>query len=416
MSASTSFPENRGFHTDPSASTHLAMIKVVGVGGGGVNSIDRMVESNVSSVEFIAINTDAQALMLSQADVRIGIGQQLTRGLGAGAVPEIGRQAAEEDRGDIEEALKGADMVFIAVGEGGGTGTGAAPIVAESARSMGALTVAVVSKPFSFEGKRRMRNAEAGIAALRECCDALIVIPNQRLLEVLDKSATREEAFRYADQVMRDGVDGITKILTTPGQVNVDFADVRAILKDAGTALMGVGEAVGENAAEEAARNALNSALLERSMHGATGVLSLIAGGDKLSLHDVASANEFIQEQTDEDANYIFGSVTDDSLGDTVRVTVIATGFPADIPQQSPRQPVVEVEQSRPESGSDAPDDYQGGGETLSHNESAVPVLGEVSTPQTRTFVPPTSVPSPSAGKRTSSSDKLSIPDFIRRQ
>ncbi len=306
---------------------YLAVIKVVGIGGGGVNAVNRMIESGLRGVEFIAINTDAQALLMSDADVKLDVGRELTRGLGAGADPEIGRQAAEAHREDIEDALKGADMVFITAGEGGGTGTGGAPIVAEVARGLDALTVGVVTRPFGFEGRRRSVQAEEGIVALKEAVDTLIIIPNERLLQVADPKTTVVDAFRLADEVLTNGVQGISDMITTPGLINVDFADVRTVMNDAGSAVMGIGKGSGEHRAQEAAERAIASPLLETSMEGARGVLLSIGGPSDMTLLEVNEAANIIAEHSDPDANVIFGAVLDDTLGDEVRVTVIAAGF-----------------------------------------------------------------------------------------
>ena len=306
---------------------YLAVIKVVGIGGGGVNAVNRMIEAGLKGVEFIAINTDAQALLMSDADVKLDVGRDLTRGLGAGSNPEIGRKAAEEHRDDLEEVLKGADMVFVTAGEGGGTGTGGAPIMAEVAKGVGALTIGVVTRPFAFEGRRRSMQAEQGIEDLREAVDTLIVIPNDRLLEISDAQTTMLQAFRLADDVLLQGVAGITDLIPTPGLINTDFADVKAVMQDAGSALMGIGQARGDHRAAEAARMAVSSPLLEASIEGAQGVLLTIAGGSDLGLHEVNEAAEIIADAADTDANIIFGTVIDDALGDEVKVTVIAAGF-----------------------------------------------------------------------------------------
>ncbi|ASR03912.1 MULTISPECIES: cell division protein FtsZ [Gordonia] len=313
---------------------YLAVIKVVGIGGGGVNAVNRMIEQGLKGVEFIAINTDAQALLMSDADVKLDVGRDSTRGLGAGADPEVGRRAAEDARDEIEELLKGADMVFVTAGEGGGTGTGGAPVVAQIARKLGALTVGVVTRPFSFEGKRRGGQAEAGITALRESCDTLIVIPNDRLLQLGDAQVSLMDAFRSADEVLLNGVQGITDLITTPGLINVDFADVKGVMSDAGSALMGIGSARGEDRAKKAAESAINSPLLEASMEGARGVLISIAGGSDLGLFEIHNAATQVQEAAHEDANIIFGTVIDDNLGDEVRVTVIAAGFDGGTPKK----------------------------------------------------------------------------------
>jgi cell division protein FtsZ len=310
-----------------SSGGYLAVIKVVGIGGGGVNAVNRMVEAGVRGVEFIALNTDAQALLMSDADVKLDIGREVTRGLGAGANPEIGRAAAEEHRAELEDALKGSDMVFITAGEGGGTGTGGAPIVAEVARSVGALTVGVVTRPFGFEGRRRAVYAEQGIEALKDAVDTLIVIPNDRLLDVGDPSAPIAETFRLADDVLMSGVTGITDLITTPGLINVDFADVRTIMADAGTAVMGIGRATGENRAKQAAERAISSPMLETSMEGAKGVLLSVAGPSEMTLHEATEAARVISDHAHEDADIIFGAIVDDDLDQEMKVTVIAAGF-----------------------------------------------------------------------------------------
>jgi len=306
---------------------YLAVIKVVGVGGGGTNAVNRMVDAGLSGVEFIAVNTDAQALMMTDADVKIQVGAQATRGLGAGADPEIGLAAAQESRDELKEALKGADMVFITAGEGGGTGTGGAPIVAELGQEIGALTVGVVTRPFAFEGRKRADQAERGIDQLRDRVDTLIVIENDRLLQVVERQTSVVEAFRMADDILRQGVQGITDLITEPGLVNLDFADVRTIMRDAGSALMGIGRASGENRAAEAARIAVSSPLLEASIEGATGILLNITGGSDIGLFEVNEAAEVVTGAADQNANVIFGAVIDDSLSEEVQVTVIATGF-----------------------------------------------------------------------------------------
>jgi cell division protein FtsZ len=308
---------------------YLAVIKVVGVGGGGTNAVNRMVDAGLSGVEFIAVNTDAQALMMCDADVKIHIGSQATRGLGAGADPVVGHAAAQESRDELKEALKGADMIFVTAGEGGGTGTGGAPIVAELGRELGALTVGVVTRPFAFEGRKRAQQAEQGIESLRDRVDTLIVIENDRLLQVVEKKTSVVDAFRMADDVLRQGVQGITDLITVPGLVNLDFADVRTIMRDAGSALMGIGAASGENRAAEAARTAVSSPLLESSIEGATGILLNITGGPEVGLFEVNEAAEVVTGAADQSANIIFGAVIDEAMGDQVRVTVIATGFGA---------------------------------------------------------------------------------------
>lgn len=312
-----------------SPNNYLAIIKVVGVGGGGVNAVNRMIEEGLKGVEFVAINTDSQALLFSDADTKLDIGREATRGLGAGADPEVGRTSAEDHKSEIEETLKGSDMVFVTAGEGGGTGTGAAPVVAGMAKKMGALTIGVVTRPFSFEGKRRSRQALEGIDELKEVCDTVIVIPNDRLLQLGDQDLTMMDAFRAADEVLHNGVQGITNLITIPGVINVDFADVRSVMSDAGSALMGVGSSRGDDRVMSATQQAINSPLLESTMEGAKGVLLSVAGGSDLGLLEVHSAASVVEEQADEDANIIFGTTIDDNLGDEVRVTIIATGFDA---------------------------------------------------------------------------------------
>ena len=306
---------------------YLAVIKVVGIGGGGVNAVNRMIEVGLKGVEFIAINTDAQALLMSDADVKLDIGRELTRGLGAGANPDVGRKAAEDHAEEIEEVLKGADMVFVTAGEGGGTGTGGAPVVARIARSLGALTIGVVTRPFAFEGRRRALQSEAGIEALREEVDTLIVIPNDRLLSISDRQVSVLDAFKSADQVLLSGVQGITDLITTPGLINLDFADVKSVMSNAGSALMGIGSARGEDRAVAAAEMAISSPLLEASIDGAFGVLLSVSGGSDLGLFEINEAANLVAQAAHDEANIIFGAVIDDALGDEVRVTVIAAGF-----------------------------------------------------------------------------------------
>lgn len=305
----------------------LAQIKVIGVGGGGSNAVNRMIESGVQGVEFICVNTDAQALNQSKAKTKLQIGEKLTRGLGAGANPEIGKKAADESREGLENALRGADMVFVTAGMGGGTGTGAAPVIAEIAKEMGALTVGVVTRPFKFEGMKRSLQAEGGINALKEKVDTLIVIPNDRLLEIVDKNTPMIEAFKEADNVLRQGVQGISDLIAVPGLINLDFADVKTIMLEKGSALMGIGIATGENRAQEAARKAILSPLLEVSIEGAKGVLMNITGGTNLSLYEVNEAAEIVQQASDPEVNMIFGAVINENLKDEILVTVIATGF-----------------------------------------------------------------------------------------
>ncbi|MBW0102611.1 cell division protein FtsZ [Pseudonocardia sp. KRD291] len=318
---------------------YLAVIKVVGIGGGGVNAVNRMIEVGLKGVEFIAVNTDAQALLMSDADVKLDIGRELTRGLGAGANPDVGGQAAQDHAEEIEEVLKGADMVFVTAGEGGGTGTGGAPVVASIARKLGALTIGVVTRPFTFEGRRRAGQAEDGIQALRNECDTLIVIPNDRLLQLGDVGVSLMDAFRSADEVLLSGVQGITNLITTPGLINLDFADVKSVMSGAGSALMGIGSARGEGRAVQAAEKAINSPLLEASMDGAQGVLLSIAGGSDLGLFEIHEAASLVQEAAHPEANIIFGTVIDDSLGDEVRVTVIAAGFEGGTPTHKKLEP-----------------------------------------------------------------------------
>ena len=307
---------------------YLAVIKVVGVGGGGTNAVNRMIEEGIRGVEFVAINTDAQALAISDADIKVHIGTDLTRGLGAGANPEVGRKAADESRDDIAEALAGADMVFITCGEGGGTGTGAAPIVADIAMNeVGALTVAVVTKPFTFEGRKRKKSAEEGIKTLSDCVDTMIVIPNDKLLNIAEKKTTMLEAFAIADGVLSQGTQGITDLITVPGIINLDFADVKTIMKQAGTAMMGIGTSSGDTRAVDAAQQAISSPLLESSIDGATRVLLSIAGSKDLGIQEISDAADVVANAVDPEANIIFGTVVDESLGDQVRITVIATGF-----------------------------------------------------------------------------------------
>nr|WP_205829671.1 cell division protein FtsZ [Microbispora sp. CL1-1] len=335
---------------------YLAVIKVVGIGGGGVNAVNRMIEEGLKGVEFIAINTDAQALLMSDADVKLDVGRELTRGLGAGANPEVGRKAAEDHREEIEEVLKGADMVFVTAGEGGGTGTGGAPVVASIARSLGALTIGVVTRPFSFEGKRRAMQAEAGIETLREEVDTLIVIPNDRLLSISDRQVSVLDAFKAADQVLLSGVQGITDLITTPGLINLDFADVKSVMSGAGSALMGIGHARGDDRSVAAAEMAVSSPLLEASIDGAHGVLLSIAGGSDLGLFEINEAAQLVSNAAAPDANIIFGTVIDDALGDEVRVTVIAAGFDEPAPAKPVAAPLSRPQQAaRPATPPPAP-------------------------------------------------------------
>jgi len=394
----------------------LAIIKVVGVGGGGVNAVNRMIEAGLRGVEFIAVNTDAQALLMSDADVKLDIGRDLTRGLGAGADPDKGRQAAEDHAQDIEDALKGADMVFVTAGEGGGTGTGGAPVVARIARALGALTIGVVTRPFSFEGKRRALQAEQGIVGLREEVDTLIVIPNDKLLQMIDHQIAILDAFKQADQVLMQGVSGITDLITTPGLINLDFADVKAVMSNAGSALMGIGSARGEDRARAAAETAVSSPLLEASIEGAHGVLLSIAGGSDLGLFEVSAAANLIQEAAHEDANIIFGTVIDDALGDEVRVTVIAAGFEGGQPPR--RQPGISraadlrAQQARP---TPPPPEPEPVGVALSNNHSinnVSPVEAPPPAPQPPPVpLAPARVTVPS---RPTYEDDLDVPDFLK--
>ncbi|ATP39261.1 cell division protein FtsZ [Solibacillus sp. R5-41] len=325
----------------------LAVIKVIGVGGGGNNAVNRMIEHGVQGVDFIAVNTDAQALNLSKAEYKLQIGGKLTRGLGAGANPEVGKKAAEESREQLEEVLRGADMVFVTAGMGGGTGTGAAPVIASIARDLGALTVGVVTRPFTFEGRKRQTQAIGGISSMKEAVDTLIVIPNDKLLQIVDKSTPMLEAFREADNVLRQGVQGISDLIATPGLINLDFADVKTIMSDKGSALMGIGIAAGENRAVEAAKKAISSPLLETSIDGAKGVIMNITGGSNLSLYEVQEAADIVQLASDEEVNMIFGSVINDNLNDEIIVTVIATGFSDDFsaPNPTPIRPTLGARQ-----------------------------------------------------------------------
>ncbi|HEY5847114.1 MAG TPA: cell division protein FtsZ [Microlunatus sp.] len=393
---------------------YLAIIKVVGVGGGGVNAVNRMIEAGLRGVEFIAVNTDAQALLMSDADVKLDIGRELTRGLGAGADPDKGRQAAEDHAQDIEDALKGADMVFVTAGEGGGTGTGGAPVVARIARALGALTIGVVTRPFSFEGKRRATQAETGIADLREEVDTLIVIPNDKLLQMIDHQIAILDAFKQADQVLMQGVSGITDLITTPGLINLDFADVKAVMSNAGSALMGIGNARGEDRARAAAEMAVSSPLLEASIDGAHGVLLSIAGGSDLGLFEVSDAANLIQSAAHEDANIIFGTVIDDALGDEVRVTVIAAGFEGGQPPR--RQPGIARASDlrsaqRPPTAAAVPAGAMVGAGAPSSNGPAAPApapMGPSGTPAVPVHG--------GAGQRPAAADDddLDIPDFLK--
>jgi len=397
---------------------YLAVIKVVGIGGGGVNAVNRMIEVGLKGVEFIAINTDAQALLMSDADVKLDIGRELTRGLGAGAAPNVGRQAADDHREEIEEVLKGADMVFVTAGEGGGTGTGGAPIVAKMARSLGALTIGVVTRPFTFEGKRRAEQAEAGIAALRDEVDTLIVIPNDRLLSISDRQVSVLDAFHSADQVLLSGVQGITDLITTPGLINLDFADVKSVMSGAGSALMGIGSARGDDRAVAAAEMAISSPLLEASIDGAHGVLMNISGGSDLGLFEINEAAQLVADAAHTEANIIFGAVIDDALGDEVRVTVIAAGFDGGAPrpraknetrraplhQPAPVQEIVEDEEI------DLDDEYD---DELDLTAVEEPVHVRVQEPARQAPAPTR----PAPPRRTivfDDNDDLDVPDFLK--
>jgi cell division protein FtsZ len=396
---------------------YLAIIKVVGVGGGGVNAVNRMIEAGLRGVEFIAVNTDAQALLMSDADVKLDIGRELTRGLGAGADPDKGRQAAEDHAQDIEDALKGADMVFVTAGEGGGTGTGGAPVVARIARALGALTIGVVTRPFSFEGKRRATQAESGIAGLREEVDTLIVIPNDKLLQMIDHQIAILDAFKQADQVLMQGVSGITDLITTPGLINLDFADVKAVMSNAGSALMGIGSARGEDRARAAAEMAVSSPLLEASIDGARGVLLSIAGGSDLGLFEVSAAANLIQTAAHEDANIIFGTVIDDALGDEVKVTVIAAGFEGGQPPR--RQPgIARAADLRNQNGRPATPPQAAPAPAQSAAPAPAPQPAPVGAGPAAAPARPTSQPAPPQPaprpSRPADDDDLDVPDFMK--
>ncbi|WP_336161121.1 cell division protein FtsZ [Amycolatopsis sp. VC5-11] len=380
---------------------YLAVIKVVGIGGGGVNAVNRMIEVGLKGVEFIAVNTDAQALLMSDADVKLDIGRELTRGLGAGAAPEVGQKAAEDHREEIEEVIKGADMVFVTAGEGGGTGTGGAPVVAQIARKLGALTIGVVTRPFTFEGKRRGKQAEDGIQQLRNECDTLIVIPNDRLLQLGDIGVSLMDAFRSADEVLLSGVQGITDLITTPGLINLDFADVKSVMSGAGSALMGIGSARGEGRAIQAAEKAINSPLLEASMDGAHGALLSIAGGSDLGLFEINEAASLVQESAHPDANIIFGTIIDDSLGDEVRVTVIAAGFDAGAPTHKKLDPPAFGGKQGNGTASAAASQVGGGSAAQTPPQTGatpVPPAGSSGYPVAPPRTPPSGLPQPGTG------------------
>ncbi|MFT2019812.1 cell division protein FtsZ [Streptomyces sp. 796.1] len=415
---------------------YLAVIKVVGIGGGGVNAINRMIEVGLKGVEFIAINTDAQALLMSDADVKLDVGRELTRGLGAGANPDVGRKAAEDHREEIEEVLKGADMVFVTAGEGGGTGTGGAPVVANIARSLGALTIGVVTRPFTFEGRRRANQAEDGIAGLRDEVDTLIVIPNDRLLSISDRQVSVLDAFKSADQVLLSGVQGITDLITTPGLINLDFADVKSVMSEAGSALMGIGSARGDDRAVAAAEMAISSPLLEASIDGARGVLLSISGGSDLGLFEINEAAQLVSEAAHPEANIIFGAVIDDALGDEVRVTVIAAGFDGgQPPAKGNREKALGSYGGRDESpaasagrsaGSAEPRSSYGGLSSVTPREpvaqpgeSVEPEptpLAEAPSSYSSTPAPPVSSPQvpPARPYQDSAAEELDVPDFLK--
>ncbi|GAA5002401.1 MULTISPECIES: cell division protein FtsZ [Streptomyces] len=396
---------------------YLAVIKVIGVGGGGVNAINRMIEVGLKGVEFIAINTDAQALLMSDADVKLDVGRELTRGLGAGANPAVGRKAAEDHREEIEEVLKGADMVFVTAGEGGGTGTGGAPVVANIARSLGALTIGVVTRPFTFEGRRRANQAEDGIAELREEVDTLIVIPNDRLLSISDRQVSVLDAFKSADQVLLSGVQGITDLITTPGLINLDFADVKSVMSEAGSALMGIGSARGDDRAVAAAEMAISSPLLEASIDGARGVLLSISGGSDLGLFEINEAAQLVSEAAHPEANIIFGAVIDDALGDEVRVTVIAAGFDGGQPPSKQRDNVLgSASSAKREEPTPArqPESRPSFGSLGSVKPKEEPE--QAPAPEPVADLPPVSPPPvpPSRTYSDSAAEELDVPDFLK--
>jgi cell division protein FtsZ len=381
------------------------VIKVVGIGGGGVNAVNRMIDVGLKGVEFVAINTDAQALLMSDADVKLDIGRDLTRGLGAGADPDVGRQAAEDHADEIEEVLRGADMVFVTAGEGGGTGTGGAPVVARIARGLGALTIGVVTRPFGFEGRRRSTQAEIGVESLRDEVDTLIVIPNDRLLTLADRNISVIDAFRQADHVLLQGVSGITDLITTPGLINLDFADVKSVMQGAGSALMGIGSARGEDRAVEAAERAISSPLLEASIEGAHGVLLSICGGSDLGLFEINEAARMVSDSAHPDANIIFGAVIDDTLADEVRITVIAAGFDGGTPPTRRSQPVTrKVSDETPVAAEVA-------ASTSQERQPSIPV-----TPPTPQPVPvrPLTPPRTIVFEDDSREDDLDVPDFLK--
>ncbi len=395
------------------AQNYLAIIKVVGIGGGGVNAVNRMIEVGLKGVEFIAINTDAQALLMSDADVKLDIGRELTRGLGAGANPDVGGRAAEDHAEEIEEVLKGADMVFVTAGEGGGTGTGGAPVVARIARSLGALTIGVVTRPFGFEGARRKKSADEGIERLREEVDTLIVIPNDRLLQISDRNVSVMDAFRQADQVLLQGVSGITDLITTPGLINVDFADVKAVMSNAGSALMGIGSARGEDRAIAAAEMAVSSPLLEASIDGAHGVLLSVAGGSDLGIFEISQAAGMVADAVHAEANIIFGAIIDDALGDEVRITVIAAGFDGGTPPKKREGSALRRDARPPQSQDDvraavaARREAEPAGERSSAQREAPATVQDQGGPSVTVGARPTSPP-------VDFDDDLDVPDFLK--
>ncbi|MEU6883620.1 cell division protein FtsZ [Streptomyces sp. NPDC046712] len=397
---------------------YLAVIKVIGVGGGGVNAINRMIEVGLKGVEFIAINTDAQALLMSDADVKLDVGRELTRGLGAGANPAVGRKAAEDHREEIEEVLKGADMVFVTAGEGGGTGTGGAPVVANIARSLGALTIGVVTRPFTFEGRRRANQAEDGIAELREEVDTLIVIPNDRLLSISDRQVSVLDAFKSADQVLLSGVQGITDLITTPGLINLDFADVKSVMSEAGSALMGIGSARGDDRAVAAAEMAISSPLLEASIDGARGVLLSISGGSDLGLFEINEAAQLVSEAAHPEANIIFGAVIDDALGDEVRVTVIAAGFDGGQPPAR-RDNILSSASAKREEPAPAPRATErplGGLGTVAPRDEPVAPAEPAPVASAESALPPVTPPvvPPARPYPDTQAEELDVPDFLK--
>jgi len=388
---------------------NFASIKVVGIGGGGGNAVNRMIEEGLGGVEFIAINTDAQALMLSKAKTRVRIGDKLTRGLGAGGSPEIGRKAAEESADELYEVLRGADMVFITAGMGGGTGTGGAPIVAQVAKELGALTIGVVTRPFTFEGARRIQTAEAGIEALKSQVDTLIVIPNDRLLQIVDKRATLQDAFRMADDVLRQGIQGISELITVPGLINVDFADVRTIMSEGGAALMAVGSASGDDRARKAAEDAISSKLLDVTIDGARGILFNITGGPNMGMHEVSEAAAIIKETAHPEVNLIFGAAIDENMGDEIRITLIATGF--EQTRVTSRRPVQPSQRAaRPEVATQRP--VAASRSEPAPQPEALPEEGAVDEePQ-----PPARSSADDFKRKVYDTDDLDIPTFLRRR